>query len=419
MTRIPASPSVQDAEVARVRNRLERLLLAGISIASEHVLDTVLQRVVDVSRDVVGARYAALGVLAPDGQSLARFVTSGLSEAERERIGPPPAGRGILGVVIREAKPLRLARICDDPRSAGYPPHHPRMNSFLGVPIRSSRGGVYGNLYLTEKIGAQEFSQEDEHIAVLLAAQAAAAIENARLHEEQSELLQRLQTLQRQRDQFFAMINHELRNALTGVYGWAEQLVRARSVATMERAGQEVYESAERTITLMNNLLDLSRLDAGRVQVVIRPVQLSDLIRRCFASVRPAAAAKGIRLRDDYLNAPASIDTDQLRLEQVLLNLLTNAVRHSPPEEEVLVRIEGTSDQVLFSVIDRGPGIAQDDQTKIFEPYIRVDPESGLGSGLGLPVARRMAELIGGRLSVSSDLGRGATFTISLPRVED
>lgn len=406
-----------------MRSRFERLLEAGTAIVSEHELEGVLQRVVDSARFVVGARYAALGVLssdaAADPPALVQFVTSGVTDAERHAIGAAPTGRGVLGAVIRERRPLRLSRLSDDPRSVGFPPHHPSMTSFLGVPIHSPRGGVFGNLYLTEKIGADEFSDEDERIAVMLASQASAAIENARLHKEQTELLQRLQTLQRQRDQFFAMINHELRNALTGVYGWAEQLVRARSVATMEKAGLEVYESAERTITLMNNLLDLSRLDAGRVQVVIRAVPIEDLVRRCLASVKPAASARGIRLRDDYVNAPSRIDTDPLRLEQILLNLLTNAVRHSPGDDEVVVRVEGTSDQVLINVMDHGPGIALEDQAKIFEPYIRVDPESGLGSGLGLPVARRMAELIGGRLSVHSDLGRGATFTVSLPRVEE
>jgi two-component system sensor histidine kinase KdpD len=289
------------------------------------------------------------------------------------------------------------------------------MESFLGVPIVGS-SRVYGNLYLTEKIGADEFSDEDERIAVLLAGQAAAAIENARLNEEQTTLLARLQTLQRQRDQFFAMINHELRNALTGVYGWAEQLRRARSEATAHRAAREVFESAERTITLMNNLLDLSRLDAGKVQAVVKAVGLRDTIRRACAAVEPRAAAKQIVLRDEYVEAPAEIVTDPLRLEQVVVNLLSNAVRHSPPSETVLVRAEGTTDAVLINVIDRGPGIAREEQDQIFEPFIRVDPESGLGSGLGLPVSRRMTELIGGRLTVHSDLGRGATFTIRLPR---
>jgi len=243
----------------------------------------------------------------------------------------------------------------------------------------------------------------------------AIAIENARLNDEQAAMVNELRTLQRQRDQFFAMINHELRNALTGVYGWAEQLRRARSDASIRRAVEEVYESAERTIVLVNNLLDLSRLDAGRVQAVFREIEPATAVRRAWATVEPQAQKKDITLRDSYVSMPSSFSTDPARLEQILINLLSNAVRHSPAGEPVIVQAEATGDQITIHVTDRGPGIAPEDQPRIFEPFIRVDPESGLGSGLGLPVARRMAELIGGRLSVHSDLGRGATFTVTLP----
>src|SRR5258708_6057147 len=142
------------------------------------------------------------------------------------------------------------------------------MRSFLGVPI-VGRERVFGNLYLTEKLGATEFDAEDEAIAVLLARQAAVAVENARLHDETARLLDQVQALQRQRDLFFAMMNHELRNALTGVYGWAERLVRPGG-EPVSRAAREVFEAAERTITLLNNFLDLTRLDAGRVRPVWR-----------------------------------------------------------------------------------------------------------------------------------------------------
>jgi signal transduction histidine kinase len=288
------------------------------------------------------------------------------------------------------------------------------MESFLGVPIRG-RNRVFGNLYITEKIGAEEFSEEDERIAVLLAARAATAVEAARLMDEQAMLLVNLQQLQRQRDQFFAMINHELRNALTGVYGWAEMLQRSRSAETSQRAGKEVFEAAERTIQLLNNLLDLSRLDAGKLQAVFKRCNLPEIIERTMRSVAPVAESRHIALKQDYIAPDRELDSDPIRLEQILVNLLSNAVRHSPPDETVLIRVEVLGDELLVHVIDRGPGIALEDQAKIFEPFIRVDPESGIGSGLGLPVSRRMAEVIGGRLTVGSDLGRGATFTLLLP----
>jgi len=402
------------SEVDRVRLRFEALLAAGVRIASEHTLQGVLQRVVDAARTVVGARYSALGVLDAHGDGLTEFVTSGLSDAERRRIGQPPCGLGLLRTVIETRAPVRTSDIRTHPDFGGFPPHHPVMTSFLGVPIES-HGTVYGNLYVTDKTGDRDFTEEDERVAVLLAGQAAVAIENARLLEDTATLLDQVRTMQRQRDQFFAMINHELRNALTGVYGWAEQLKRSRSEAATERATKEVYEAAERTIVLMNNLLDLSRLDAGKVQAVFKMVSVASVVERAISLAQPVADAKPVSLRADLDDPATEVHTDPLRLEQILHNLLTNAIRHSAAGEEVRVRVETTGDEIQLHVIDRGPGIPLDDQARIFEPFIRHDPESGLGSGLGLPVSRRLAEVLGGRLAVHSQLGRGATFTVSLP----
>ncbi len=163
-------------------DRARALVEAGIALTSELSLDAVLQKLVETAAALTGARYAALGVLDPGGNRLERFVTTGVDEETRRAIGQLPHGRGILGVLIREAKPLRLRDIADDPRSVGFPPGHPPMHSFLGVPLLL-RGVAYGNLYLTEKEGGLDFTEEDEDTVGLLAAQAAVAIENARLYE--------------------------------------------------------------------------------------------------------------------------------------------------------------------------------------------------------------------------------------------
>jgi len=417
--RKPASKSRRPregaGEGARVRRRFESLLSAGVAIFSEHSLERVLQQIVDSAREVVGARYAALGVLAPDRATLSQFVTSGLTQAERERIGDLPRGRGLLGLVIREPQPIRSADINRHPQRYGFPPHHPPMRSFLGVPIRS-RGEVFGNLYLTEKIGAKEFDVEDEAITVLLAAHAAVAVENARLHDESQRLVGQVKAMQRQRDLFSAMMNHELRNALTGVYGWAERLVRGKSPEQHARAAREVYEGAECTITLLNNFLDLTRLDAGKVRPVWHDVDVATPVQRAMASVEPAAEAKQVRLLTEYSNGAVTLRTDPVRLEQILVNLLSNAVRHSPDGETVAVRVEQGSSEVWFRVVDHGPGVPPELRAGIFEPFERFDPHSGLGTGLGLPVSRRLAEVMGGRLAVENTVGTGATFTLVLPR---
>lgn len=162
--------------------RLRSLFQAGMALSSELSLDAVLARLVETAATLTGARYAALGVADPGGSRLERFLTWGVDDRDREAIGTLPEGHGILGVLLHDARPLRLRDLTGDPRSFGFPPNHPPMRSFLGVPILL-RGVVYGSLYLTEKAGSEEFDASDEEFASLLAAQAAIAIENARLYE--------------------------------------------------------------------------------------------------------------------------------------------------------------------------------------------------------------------------------------------
>ena len=175
-----------------VSSRLRALIDAGIAVSSELSLDAVLQRIVEAAAEITDARYAALGVIDRSGDRLERFVTTGFSSEQRDAIGALPQGRGILGVLIEDARPLRLDDLGADPRSVGFPPGHPSMHSFLGVPIRL-RGVAYGNLYLTEKPGG--FSAEDEELVKLVAAQAAVAVENARLYESATRWSQQLESL--------------------------------------------------------------------------------------------------------------------------------------------------------------------------------------------------------------------------------
>src|SRR4051795_919898 len=168
-------PSEYDRE-----RRLGRLLEIGRSLVSEIELDVVLERVLEAARDLTGARYAAIGVLDEPHRSLERFLTVGIDEETQTRIGDLPHGRGVLGVLITDPHPLRLEDVGSHPRSFGFPPGHPPMSSFLGVPILI-RGKAFGNLYLTEK-GGGAFSAHDEEAAVVLAEWASVAIDNARAY---------------------------------------------------------------------------------------------------------------------------------------------------------------------------------------------------------------------------------------------
>ncbi|HKH32474.1 MAG TPA: GAF domain-containing sensor histidine kinase [Gaiellaceae bacterium] len=177
-----------------VSDRLRALLDAGIALNSELSLDALLQRLVETAAELTGARYAALGVIDKSGRTLERFLTTGIDEETHAAIGELPRGRGILGVLIRDAQPLRLDDIATDPRSVGFPRNHPPMKSFIGVPILQ-RGVAFGNLYLTEKEGGETFSDEDVELSQLLAAQAGVAIENARLYESTTRWLRQFETL--------------------------------------------------------------------------------------------------------------------------------------------------------------------------------------------------------------------------------
>jgi len=161
--------------------RRERLLAAGQALVSELELDTVLEHLLAIARQLTGARYAALGVLNDGRTALSDFITSGMDEVMHRAIGDLPQGRGVLGLLIEDPKPLRLSDVTSHPRSYGFPPGHPEMMSFLGVPV-AVRGEAWGNLYLTEKDGG-DFDEADEETAVTLAGWAAIAIENARLYE--------------------------------------------------------------------------------------------------------------------------------------------------------------------------------------------------------------------------------------------
>ncbi|MGB8649565.1 MAG: GAF domain-containing sensor histidine kinase [Mycobacteriales bacterium] len=172
-----------DTDVADARGRVNRLLDAVLAVGSDLDLQVVLHRIVEVAVTLVHATYGALGVVAEDGQGLSQFITVGIDDDTIATIGPPPTGHGVLGQLIREPHPLRLPDLAEHPSSYGFPPHHPPMRTFLGVPVRV-RSAVFGNLYLTEKRGGEEFTEDDETVVIALAAAAGIAIQNARLYDE-------------------------------------------------------------------------------------------------------------------------------------------------------------------------------------------------------------------------------------------
>jgi signal transduction histidine kinase len=229
-------------------HRLARLLDVGRSVLSELDLDAVLDRVLETAMELTGAHYAAVGVLDEERRGLARFLTRGVDEQTHRAIGDLPQGRGVLGVLIDHPHPLRLADVGDHPRSYGFPPGHPPMRTFLGVPILV-RGEAWGNLYLTEKAGGAEFSASDEEAAIVLSDWAAIAIENARLYRSATGRRDELERAVRGLEATAAIAQAvgaetDLKRVLELVVKRGRALVDAHDVLILLREGDELVVAA-------------------------------------------------------------------------------------------------------------------------------------------------------------------------------
>jgi signal transduction histidine kinase len=461
MLTIVAMAFLQEREraVGRGREQLGALVEAGKVLAAERSLDAVLQRIVEVACRLLQARYGALGTLDAAG-ALDRFVTTGLDEEQRARMGSLPAGRGILGVAVRERRPLRLRDLTADPRAVGFPPHHPAMRSFLGVPI-VSRGRVFGHLYLTEKQGAEEFSKEDEQLAVTLAGQAAVAIENASLYEElrrsYEELKQSQDLLVRQEKlaslgRLAAGVAHELNNPLSAVAGFAEAL--QRHVAGGECGGDRPYGDCReylgmiqtevaRAAAIVRRLLDFAR----QREPAFGPVEVVRVVREAVAFVERQARLANRRISVSPGGDGCVVQGDPQMLHQVFLNLLTNALDAVEGRGEVSVAVRRApatgqlGDQptrqlgeaslpvahlpnrpiaipagwVDVIVSDTGAGIAAEHLGKVMDPFFTTK-EVGRGTGLGLAICQSIVEQHGGTIQIqSAGVNKGTTVTVRLP----
>lgn len=246
--------------------RLRALFSASLAVSSELSLDALLHRIVEAAAELTGARYAALGVIDASGMGLEQFLTHGVDADTRAEIGSLPRGRGILGVLIREAKPLRLHDLVHDSRSVGFPPGHPPMRSFLGVPIML-RGVAYGNLYLTEKHSGGDFTDEDEETLTLLAGQAAVAIENARLYEASTRWSRQLQSLEEVGNALAT--ETDLERLLDLVVRHVRDLLGARVVALSLPTGPDEMRFAaaagEGAEDLLGQVMSRSGSKSGRV----------------------------------------------------------------------------------------------------------------------------------------------------------
>ena len=404
---------------------LQDLHAAEVAVASDLELDAVLQTVADRARDLTDAAYGALGVLTPEGDELELFITSGLDASQRERMGGPPKGLGLLGAVTHSKVPIRVHDMSSDPRSAGMPGTHPGMTSFLGVPIRIG-DRAYGNLYLTNKEQDAAFTERDETIVSMLAAQAAVSIENARQFKTLQRLLDELRQTQQQRDRFYAFVNHDLRNACSGVLMWSERLL-LETTGEARDIPEKIRRGSEHAMRLVQDVLDLESLSQGRLETWPRMIVVNDLLQATMDGIHPQAEQKKMRLRLKRNRNNLRMVADPDRVLQIMTNLLSNAIKYSPEGTDVRIAADlsregpggaGQAERWLaISVSDQGPGVPEADQERIFGEYEKGG--SGRrkrgGVGIGLTLSRRLAEYMGGDLTLESTPGEGATFTLWMP----
>ena len=265
---------------------IRRLLDVGRALTTELDQRVVLDRVLETAREVTGARYAALGILNDEHSGLEQFLTLGVDDATHRAIGDLPRGRGVLGALIAQPEPLRLADVGQHPSSYGFPAGHPPMGSFLGVPI-VIRGQVWGNLYLTEKRGADEFSEQDEEAAVILADWAAIAIGNAKLYESSERRRQEMEKafrgLEATRDVAVAIGGEiALEHVLELIVKRGRALVGAMSLVIMLREGEElvVHASAGHAREMSGVRLPIAESTSGQVLEHRRPERITDVAAR-------------------------------------------------------------------------------------------------------------------------------------------
>lgn len=368
------------------RQQLQALNAAGLTLSAELDTESVLQKIADAARDVTRARYAALAIFDEEGV-VAQFITSGISDEQRARIGPLPRGRGLLGLLQREPRPIRVDDIASHPASVGFPPGHPPMRSFLGAPILW-RGRAVGNLYLTEKIGAPGFSEEDEEALLALAAQAAISIENARLYEQAARV-----SILEERDRI-GMDLHD--GAMQSLYGVGLLLEDAA-----ERAGGSAEET-KRALLRAADLLNATISDLRGYVLGLRPIRhVEQPLTESLPALAEQLGQNALLDVDVVVAAEAERELTGTQREAafyIAADALANIARHARARHAKVTLTRGEVATVL-EVQDDGVGFAAEESVK----------------GHGLRNMRERAFAIGAQLRVDAAPGSGTRIRLELP----
>ena len=368
-----------------------RLIEAGMALASEVSLDSVLQRIVELAVDLTEARYGALGVLTPDGRSIQDFITVGITPEERAALGAPPTGHGLLGALIREEGPLRIPDIGTDPRSVGFPPNHPPMTSLLGARI-IGRGTVFGNIYLTDKQGGEMFDQEDERVLTVLATQAAIAVENARLYDETERRgrdLQRLQVFE-ERERIAKELHDGVIQSLFAVGMSLQGLASSSADAELARRLEAAVEDVDHAIRDLRNYI------FGLRPGILADRQLDQALKELATEFGSRSSVVTVVEVDG--EAASALASRAGEVVQLAREALSNVSRHAEATT-CRVSLRRGAEGIVLEIDDDGRGFDVGTTTR----------------GMGLRNLRERVESIGGELEIQSTPGDGTIVRATFP----
>jgi len=410
----------EQAETLQVINDLGRILSAELDLRK------LVQALTDAATELTGAKFGSFfyNVLDEGGGSYMLYTLSGVDRLHFERF-PMPRATALFGPTFRGEGIIRLADVTADPRYGQNEPHHgmPRghlkVRSYLAVPVIGRSGEVLGGLFFGHPEPGR-FAESAERVVVGLAAQAAIAIDNARLFDAVKKARESAEIANRLKDEFLATVSHELRTPLNAVLGWTSLLRTTHMApARRERALETIERNARLQQKIVEDILDVSKIIAGQLTLEKEPMPFRPVVEAAIESIRPVAESKHIRVTVELDDDPAIIIGDNSRLQQVVWNLLSNSMKFTPDGGGVRVTLLVTESRVELVVADTGIGISPEFLPHVFERFRQEDARHTRihgGLGLGLAIVRHLTEMHGGSVAaVSAGEGKGSTFIVRLP----
>ncbi len=402
------------AEIKKYARNLEILSSVGKSISANLDVKITVQRVTDATTKLSGAAFGAFfyNQVNAQGESLKLFTLSGAPREAFEGFGMP-RNTDVFNPTFTGRDVVRVDDITKDTRYGHNHPHHgtPKGHlsvvSYLAVPVKSTSGNVIGGLFFGHP-KAGMFKAEHEDLVVNIAAQAAIALDNAKLFEQ-------VKSLSEKKDEFIALASHELKTPLTTVKGYLQVLSKNETDRMSELFLSKSLHQINKLNKLVEDLLHMSRIEAGKLDFDLEIIDVRQMLYDIAETF--SYSYESHSLITEFGDGPAIIEGDKQRIEQAIMNLLNNAVKYSPKADEVQLKLEVAKEKVTIAIEDKGIGLSQEQQNKLFTRYYRAESTKGIGGlGLGLYLTKQIIDHHNGEMRVSSKPGEGSEFSIILPQ---